>query len=245
MFNLEGKNALVTGATGGIGAAIATALYNQGAKVLLTGTKEDKLKSLASDLGERALKTRCDLSDEIQVCSLIKNATEMLGSVDILVCNAGITRDTLAMRMSNEMFDEVININLRTSFILNRDVLRGMMRSKWGRIINISSVVGHTGNPGQVNYCASKAGISGMSKSISQEVASRGVTVNCIAPGFIATPMTDVLNDTQKSQILSKIPNGSMGEPLDVGYAAAYLASNEAKYVTGQTIHVNGGMFAS
>lgn len=245
MFNLEGKNALVTGATGGIGAAIAKALHSQGAKVLLTGTKEDKLKSLSSDMGERSMQIPCNLSEEGQVSTLIKDATDMLGSIDILVCNAGITRDTLAMRMTNEMFDEVINVNLRTTFILNRDALRGMMRNKWGRIINISSVVGHTGNPGQVNYCASKAGISGMSKSISQEVASRGVTVNCIAPGFISTPMTDVLNDSQKAQITSKIPSGKMGEPSDIGHAAVYLASNEAKYITGQTIHVNGGLFTS
>ncbi|MCH9753310.1 MAG: 3-oxoacyl-[acyl-carrier-protein] reductase [Alphaproteobacteria bacterium] len=245
MFNLEGKNALITGATGGIGSAIATALYNQGAKVLLTGTKEDRLKSLAADLGERASQIRCDLSDEAQVGTLIKDATEIMGSVDILICNAGITRDTLTMRMSNEMFDEVININLRTAFILNRDVIRGMMRSKWGRIINISSIVGHVGNPGQANYCASKAGLAGMSRSISQEVASRGVTVNCIAPGFISTPMTESLNEMQKAQLLIKIPNGAMGEPSDIGYAALYLASNESKYVTGQTIHVNGGMFNS
>jgi len=245
VFNLEGKNILVTGASGGIGSAIATTLYNQGAKVLLTGTNEAKLASLASDLGERAFKLRCDLSDIAQVSNLIKNATEILGSVDILVCNAGVTRDTLAMRMSDEMFDEVININLRTTFILNRDVLRGMMRNKWGRIINIASIVGFTGNPGQANYCASKAGIVGMSKSMAQEVASRGITVNCIAPGFIESPMTNVLNDVQKSQILSKIPVGAMGTPMDIGYAAVYLASNEAKYVTGQTVHVNGGMFTT
>ena len=245
MFNLEGKNALVTGATGGLGSAIATALYHQGANVLLTGTKEDKLHALVSDLGERAKKIKCDLSDAEQVKGLINQASDILGSVDILVCNAGITRDTLAMRMTDEMFDEVIEINLRTTFVLNRDVLRSMIRNRWGRIINISSVVGFTGNPGQANYCASKAGIVGMTKSMSQEVASRGVTVNCIAPGFIESPMTAVLNETQKTSILSKIPSGSMGSPMDIGYAAVYLASNEARYVTGQTIHVNGGMFTT
>jgi len=243
MFNLEGKNVLVTGATGGIGSGVATALYHQGANVLLTGTKIEKLESLASDLGERAKHVRCDLSDVAQVGDLINKANEMLGSVDILICNAGITRDTLAMRMSNEMFDEVININLKSIFMLNRDVLRGMMRSRWGRIINISSVVAFTGNPGQANYCAAKAGVVGMTKSLSQEVASRGITVNCIAPGFIASPMTDVLNEDQKNTILTKIPSGAMGEPMDIGCAAVYLASNEARYVTGHTLHVNGGMF--
>jgi 3-oxoacyl-[acyl-carrier protein] reductase len=179
------------------------------------------------------------------VSDLINKADEILGSVDILICNAGITRDTLAMRMTDEAFNEVIEINLKTTFVLNRDVLRGMIRHKWGRIINISSVVGFTGNPGQANYCASKAGIVGMTKSIAQEVASRGVTANCIAPGFIESPMTSVLNDAQKSSILSRIPSGVMGEPMDIGCASVYLASNEAKYVTGQTMHINGGMFTT
>jgi len=245
MFSLEGKNALVTGATGGIGSAIATALYHQGANLLLTGTKEEKLLSLVADLGERAHKVVCDLADTNQVSDLINKANEILGSVDILVCNAGITRDTLAMRMTDEAFNEVIDINLRTTFMLNRDVLRGMIRNKWGRIINIASVVGFTGNPGQANYCASKAGMVGMTKAIAQEVASRGVTANCIAPGFIESPMTSVLNDAQKSSILSRIPSGAMGEPMDIGYASVYLASNEAKYVTGQTMHINGGMFTA
>lgn len=243
MFNLKGKNALVTGATGGIGAAISKCFYEQGANLLLTGTKEEKLKALASELGDRAKYTTCNLSDDEQVQNLVAKATEILGSVDILVCNAGITKDTLAMRMSEEAFDEVIKINLRSTFILNRDVLRGMMKNRWGRIINISSVVGYTGNPGQANYCASKAGIVGMSKSLAQESASRGITVNCIAPGFIASPMTDVLNEKQKEAILTKIPAGAMGSAMDIGAAAVYLASEEAKYVTAQTLHVNGGMF--
>jgi 3-oxoacyl-[acyl-carrier protein] reductase len=245
MFSLEGKNALVTGATGGIGSAIATSLYHQGANVLITGTKTEKLKSLASDLGERAQYVCCDLSEAAQIGDLINKANEMLGSVDILVCNAGITRDTLAMRMSNEMFDEVININLRSIFMLNRDVLRGMMRSRWGRIINISSVVAFTGNPGQSNYCAAKAGVVGMTRSLSQEVASRGITVNCIAPGFIESPMTAGLNEVQKAAIATRIPSGVMGEPMDIGFAAVYLASNEARYITGHTLHVNGGMFSN
>ena len=243
MFSLKGKNALITGATGGIGSAISKCFYDQGANILITGTREEKLKSFASELGERTKYTTCNLSEDDQVKGLVAKATEVLGSVDILVCNAGITRDTLAMRMGEEAFDEVIKINLRSTFILNRDVLRGMMRSKWGRIINIASVVGYTGNPGQANYCASKAGMVGMTKSIAQESASRGITVNCIAPGFIASPMTDVLNDTQKEAILTKIPAGSMGSAMDIGAAAVYLASEEAKYVNAQTLHVNGGMF--
>ncbi len=243
MFSLKGKNALITGATGGIGAAISRSFYNQGANLLLTGTKEEKLKSFASELGERAKYATCNLSDDEQVKGLISEATEMLGSVDILVCNAGITKDGLSMRMSEESFDDVIKINLRSTFILNRDVLRGMMRNKWGRIINISSIVGYTGNPGQSNYCASKAGVVGMTKSIAQESASRGITVNCIAPGFISSPMTDILNEKQKEAILNKIPSGSMGSAADIGSAAVYLASEEAKYVNAQTLHVNGGMF--
>lgn len=243
MFSLKGKSALITGATGGIGSAISKCFYDQGANILITGTREEKLKSFASELGERAKYTTCNLSEDEQVKGLVAKATEILGSVDILVCNAGITRDTLAMRMSEEAFDEVIKINLRSTFILNRDVLRGMMRSKWGRIINIASVVGYTGNPGQSNYCASKAGMVGMTKSIAHESASRGITVNCIAPGFIESPMTDVLNDVQKEAILTKIPAGSMGSAMDIGAAAVYLASEEAKYVNAQTLHVNGGMF--
>jgi len=242
MFDLEGKNALVTGASGGIGGAIAKALHDAGANVALSGTRLEPLEALAADLGERAHVLPCNLSDMAAVDALPKQAIEAMGSLDILVNNAGVTKDNIFMRMSDEDWQSVIDINLTSTMRLCRGAIRGMMKSRWGRIINISSVVGTTGNPGQANYAASKAGMVGMSKSIAYEVASRGITVNCIAPGFIATAMTDKLNDAQKEGILGAIPAGQMGTPLDIGAAALYLASNEAGYMTGQTLHVNGGM---
>ncbi|GGE40448.1 3-oxoacyl-[acyl-carrier-protein] reductase [Actibacterium pelagium] len=242
MFDLTGKAALVTGASGGIGAEIARSLHAQGATVGLSGTRTEPLEALAAELGERAHVLPCNLSDAEAVEALPKQATEAMGSLDILVNNAGITRDGLAMRMKDEDWDDVINVNLTSTMRLCRGVLRGMMKSRWGRIINIGSVVGVTGNPGQMNYCASKAGVIGLSKSLAQEVANRGVTVNVIAPGFIATAMTDKLNDAQKEGIMSVIPAGRMGEPSEIASAAVYLASPEAGYVTGATLHVNGGM---
>ncbi|WP_138510332.1 3-oxoacyl-[acyl-carrier-protein] reductase [Maricaulis alexandrii] len=242
MFDLTGKNALVTGATGGLGNAIARKLHAQGATVALSGTREAVLQELADDLGERAHVLPCNLSDAEAVDALPKQAAEAMGSLDILVANAGITKDQLLMRMKDEDWDQVIRINLESYFRLSRAALRGMMKSRWGRIIGITSVVGVTGNPGQTNYCASKAGMIGFSKSLAQEVAARGVTVNCVAPGFIASPMTDVLTDDQKSAILSKIPAGDLGSGDDIAGAVVYLASQEANYMTGQTLHVNGGM---
>ena len=242
MFDLTGKNALVTGATGGLGNAIARKLHAQGAAVALSGTREAVLQELADDLGERAHVLPCNLSDAEAVDALPKQAAEAMGSLDILVANAGITKDQLLMRMKDEDWDQVIRINLESYFRLSRAALRGMMKSRWGRIIGITSVVGVTGNPGQTNYCASKAGMIGFSKSLAQEVAARGVTVNCVAPGFIASPMTDVLTDDQKSAILSKIPAGDLGSGDDIAGAVVYLASQEANYMTGQTLHVNGGM---
>jgi 3-oxoacyl-[acyl-carrier protein] reductase len=242
MFDLTGKNALVTGATGGLGSAIARKLHAQGATVALSGTREAVLQELADDLGERAHVLPCNLSDAEAVDALPKQAAEAMGSLDILVANAGITKDQLLMRMKDEDWDQVIRINLESYFRLSRAALRGMMKSRWGRIIGITSVVGVTGNPGQTNYCASKAGMIGFSKSLAQEVAARGVTVNCVAPGFIASPMTDVLTDDQKSAILTKIPAGDLGSGDDIAGAVVYLASDEANYMTGQTLHVNGGM---
>ena len=242
MFDLTGKNALVTGATGGLGNAIARKLHAHGATVALSGTREAVLQELADDLGERAHVLPCNLSDAEAVDALPKQAAEAMGSLDILVANAGITKDQLLMRMKDEDWDQVIRINLESYFRLSRAALRGMMKSRWGRIIGITSVVGVTGNPGQTNYCASKAGMIGFSKSLAQEVAARGVTVNCVAPGFIASPMTDVLTDDQKSAILSKIPAGDLGSGDDIAGAVVYLASQEANYMTGQTLHVNGGM---
>lgn len=242
MFDLTGKNALVTGATGGLGNAIARKLHAQGATVALSGTREAVLQELADELGERAHVLPCNLSDAEAVDALPKQAAEAMGSLDILVANAGITKDQLLMRMKDEDWDQVIRINLESYFRLSRAALRGMMKSRWGRIIGITSVVGVTGNPGQTNYCASKAGMIGFSKSLAQEVAARGVTVNCVAPGFIASPMTDVLTDDQKSAILSKIPAGDLGSGDDIAGAVVYLASQEANYMTGQTLHVNGGM---
>ncbi len=242
MFSLEGKTALVTGASGGIGGAIAEALHAQGATVALSGTRVEPLEALRDKLGDRASVHPCNLSDLSAVDALPKSVEEALGSLDILVNNAGITRDNLFMRMKDDEWDQVVAVNLTATFRMCRGVLRGMMKRRWGRIVNITSVVGTTGNPGQGNYCAAKAGIVGMSKSLGQEVASRNITVNCVAPGFIATPMTDVLNDQQKERILQNVPIGKLGDPVDVAAAVAYLASNGAGYVTGQTLHVNGGM---
>jgi len=242
MFDLKGKNALVTGASGGIGGAIATALHNAGATVALSGTRLDPLEALAADLGMRAHVLACDLSDRAAVDGLTKLAAEAMGSVDILVNNAGITRDNVFMRMKDDDWATVLEVNLTSTMRLCRGAMRPMMKARWGRIINISSVVGTTGNPGQANYAASKAGMVGMTKSIAYEVASRGITANCIAPGFIATAMTDKLNEAQKDGILAAIPAHRMGTPQEIAAAALYLASNEAAYVTGQTLHVNGGM---
>jgi len=242
MFDLTGKSALVTGASGGIGAEIARVLHRAGAQVALSGTREAPLQDLAAELGERAHVLPCNLGDAVAVEALPKQAMEAMGAVDILVNNAGITRDNLFMRMSDEEWAQVIEINLTSTMRLCRGVLRGMMKARWGRIVNISSVVGATGNPGQGNYAASKAGMVGMSKSLAYEVASRGITVNCIAPGFIETAMTDKLNDEQKGKILAQIPAGRMGAPGEIAAAALYLASAEAGYVTGTTLHVNGGM---
>ena len=242
MHDLTGKNALVTGASGGIGSAIARRLHAAGAKVALSGTRQEPLESLANDLGERAYILPCNLNDMAAVEALPKQAIDALGSLDILVNNAGITRDNLFMRMSDEEWQSVINVNLTATMKLCKGALRGMMKSRWGRIINISSVVGATGNPGQGNYAASKAGMVGMSKSLAYEVASRGITVNVVAPGFIATAMTDKLADDRKEAILAQIPAGRMGAAEDIASAVGFLASDGAGYVTGSTLHVNGGM---
>ena len=242
MFDLDGKNALVTGASGGIGRAIAETLHSSGATVTISGTRIKPLEELANVLGERVHIVSCDLSNGVDVENLSKSALEKMGSIDILVNNAGITRDNLFMRMSDEDWSTVLEINLTSTMRLCRGVLRGMMKARWGRIINIGSIVGSTGNPGQGNYAASKAALLGMSKSLANEVASRGITVNCIAPGFVKTAMTDKLNDNQKEAIKSKIPTGRLGEASDIAYATLYLSSEEASYITGSTIHVNGGM---
>lgn len=242
MFDLTEKKALVTGASGGIGAAIAKALHAQGATVGLSGTRREALDALAADLGERAHVLPCNLSDPEAVAALIGQAGEAMGGVDILVNNAGLTRDNLALRLKDEDWDDVLNVNLKAAFILSRAALRGMMKARTGRIIGITSIVGTTGNPGQANYAASKAGMVGMSKSLAQEVAARGVTVNCVAPGFIATAMTDALSDDQKDKLNAGIPAGRIGTPEDIAAAVVYLASDEAGYITGQTLHVNGGM---
>ena len=242
MFDLTGKSALVTGASGGIGAAIARCLHGVGASVTLSGTRLAPLEALANELGARTHVLTCNLGDAAEVEALPKQAIAAMGAVDILVNNAGITRDNLFMRMSDEEWAEVIEVNLTSTMRLCRGVLRGMMKARWGRIVNISSVVGATGNPGQGNYAASKAGMVGMSKSLAYEVASRGITVNCIAPGFIETAMTDKLNDDQKCKILGQIPAGRMGHADEIAAAALYLSSPEAGYVTGTTLHVNGGM---
>ncbi len=242
MFDLNGKNALITGASGGIGGEIANALHSAGATVAISGTRLEPLQALASELGDRVHVLTCNLSDPAAVEALPKQAIEAMGSVDILVNNAGITRDNLFMRMSDDEWNSVIDVNLTATMRLCRGVLRGMMKSRWGRIVNISSVVGATGNPGQGNYAASKAGMIGMSKSLAYEVASRGITVNAIAPGFITTAMTDKLTDDQKSKILTQVPAGRMGDAAEIAAATLYLASSEAGYVTGATLHVNGGM---
>ncbi len=242
MFDLSGKNALVTGASGGIGGAIAKALYDAGASVGLSGTRIEPLEALAAELGDRAYVLPCNLSDAEAVIALPKQAAEAMGSVDVLVNNAGITRDNLFMRMSDDEWASVLDVNLTSTMRLCKGAIRGMMKARWGRIVNISSVVGATGNPGQANYAASKAGMVGMSKSIAYEVASRGITVNCVAPGFITTAMTDKLTDDQKSGILTQVPAGRMGDAEEIAAAVLYLSSPEAAYVTGATLHVNGGM---
>ncbi|MDO6727218.1 MAG: 3-oxoacyl-[acyl-carrier-protein] reductase [Cognatishimia sp.] len=242
MFDLTGKAALVTGASGGIGGEIAKALHAAGATVGLSGTRVEPLEALAAELGERAHVLPCNLGDAEAVAALPKAAIEAMGSLDILVNNAGITKDQIFMRMSDEEWQQVLDVNLTSAMRLCRAVMRPMMKARWGRIINISSIVGATGNPGQANYAASKAGMVGMTKSIAYEVASRGITANAVAPGFIATAMTDKLNDDQKEAINKQIPSNRMGTPAEIAAAVLYLASDEAGYVTGSTLHVNGGM---
>jgi 3-oxoacyl-[acyl-carrier protein] reductase len=242
MFDLTGLNALVTGATGGLGGAMARALHKQGASVTLSGTRREALEALAGELGARVHILPCNLADKDEVEALVPAAEAAMGQLDILVNNAGITRDGLFMRMKDDDWDQVLNVNLTSAFRLSRAALKGMMKRRFGRIIGITSVVGVTGNPGQGNYAASKAGMIGMSKSLAAEVATRNITVNCIAPGFIASPMTDVLNDKQKEAILSTIPAARLGEGEDIAAALVYLASREAGYITGQTLHVSGGM---
>ena len=242
MFDLSGMSALVTGASGGLGSAIAKSLAAQGARLALSGSNQAKLEAFAKELGGNHVTLVCDLSNAEQVDQLVPRAVEALGQLDVLVNNAGVTRDNLAMRMKDDEWDQVIRVNLEASFRLMRAAMKPMMRARFGRIISITSVVGVTGNPGQANYVASKAGLIGMSKAFAQEVASRGITVNCVAPGFMTSAMTDALTESQKEGILSKIPIGAMGSGEDIGAAVVYLASKEAGYVTGQTLHVNGGM---
>jgi 3-oxoacyl-[acyl-carrier protein] reductase len=242
MFDLTGRTALVTGASGGIGGEIARALHAHGAAIVLSGTRSEALESLKGELGCRVYAVTCDLHDPASVEALPRSAEAEAGKIDILVNNAGITRDNLFLRMKDTEWDEVIAVDLTAAFRLSRAVLRGMMKNRWGRIINITSVVGATGNAGQGNYAAAKAGLAGMTKSLAAEVASRNITVNCVAPGFIATAMTDVLNDAQRSAILARIPAGRMGSAADVAAAVVYLAGEAGAYVTGQTLHVNGGM---
>ena len=242
MFDLTGKSALVTGASGGIGASIARALHAQGAAVALSGTRVAPLEALAAELGERAFVVPGNLSEAAATEQLFKDAEAALGKIDILVNNAGLTRDQIAMRLKDEDWQSVIDVNLTAAFRLSRAAMRGMMKRRWGRIVNITSVVGVTGNPGQANYAASKAGLIGMSKSLAAELASRNITVNCVAPGFITTAMTDALNDEQKQKLLPAIPAGRMGQPDEIAAGVVYLASEEAAYVTGQTLHIKGGM---
>jgi 3-oxoacyl-[acyl-carrier protein] reductase len=243
MFDLATKTALVTGASGGIGSAIAAALHAQGANVVLSGTREDALEALKVKLGARAHVAPCNLADTASVEALPKLAETAAGApIDILVNNAGITRDNLFLRMKDEEWDQVIAVDLTAAFRLSRTLLRGMMKKRWGRIISITSVVGTMGNPGQANYAAAKAGLVGMTKSLAAEVASRNITVNCVAPGFVSTPMTDQLNDEQKNSLFARIPVGRFGQPSDIAAAVVYLASEEASYVTGQSLHINGGM---
>ena len=242
MFELEGKCALITGASGGIGGSIARALYTQGAKVALSGTRVDPLKALADDLGDRAFIVPCNLSDVDAVKALPQTASEKMGGIDILVNNAGITKDNLFMRMSEDDWHQVINVNLTSTMHLMKSVMRTMMKQRFGRIINITSIVGVTGNAGQVNYAASKAGMIGMTKSFAQEIATRGITANCVAPGFIETAMTAELPENVMKNMLDAIPQGRMGQADEIAASVAFLASNEASYITGQTLHVNGGM---
>ncbi|MDH3240510.1 MAG: 3-oxoacyl-[acyl-carrier-protein] reductase [Alphaproteobacteria bacterium] len=242
MFDLQGKKALVTGASGGIGGAIARAFHGRGAEVAVSGTRVEALDALAGELGERVHVVAADLSSPDEVERLAGDAAAALGGIDILVNNAGLTRDGLMMRMKDEDWQSVIDVNLGAAFRLSRAAIRGMMRSRWGRIISITSIVGTMGNPGQANYAASKAGLTAMSKSLAAEVANRGITVNCIAPGFIVTAMTDALKDEQRDRLLGAIPAARFGEAGEIAAAAVYLASEEAGYVTGQTLHVNGGM---
>jgi 3-oxoacyl-[acyl-carrier protein] reductase len=242
MFDLSGKAALVTGASGGIGGAISRALHQQGATVTLSGTRADALAELKASLGERAHVVIARMDDAGDIDRLAKEAEAAMGKIDILVNNAGITRDNISMRMKDEEWEKVLQVNLTGTFRLTRAVMRGMMRRRAGRVINITSIVGVTGNPGQANYAAAKAGLIGMSKSLAQELASRAVTVNCVAPGFIATPMTDILTDDQKKAILRRVPADRLGVPEEIAAGVVYLASEEAAYVTGQTLHINGGM---
>lgn len=242
MFDLTGKGALVTGASGGIGGAIARALHGQGAKVALAGRNRGALDALASELGDRVAVLEADLADAAAIEALAKGAEAALGAVDIVVNNAGLTRDTLMLRMKDEDWQTVIDVDLTAAFRLTRVALRGMLKRRWGRVVSITSVVGATGNPGQANYAAAKAGLAGMTKALAGEVAERGITVNCVAPGFIATAMTDKLNEAQRAAILGRIPSGRLGRVEDVAACVLFLASEEAAYVTGQTLHVNGGM---
>lgn len=242
MFDLSGKSALVTGATGGIGESIARALHAAGAELILSGRREEKLQSLAGELGSRVHIQTCDLGDGEQADALIGQAIEKAGKLDILVANAGVTRDKLLMQMKDEDWQDILRVNLESYFRLCRKAVRPMMKARAGRIIGITSIVGVTGNPGQSNYCASKAGMIGFTKSLAQEVASRGITANAIAPGFIESPMTDVLPDAQKTALLGQIPAGRLGQGSDIAAAAVFLASDAAGYMTGQTLHVNGGM---
>ena len=242
MFDLTGKGALVTGASGGIGGAIARVLHGAGASVALSGTRREALDALAAELGERAAVTPCDLSDAEAVGGLIADVEAAVGRVDILVNNAGLTRDNLALRLKDEDWQTVLDVNLSAAFRLCRSAMRNMMKARWGRIVNITSIVGVTGNPGQANYAAAKAGMIGMSKSLAAEVANRGITVNCVAPGFIETAMTDALGEAQHEKLLAAVPMGRLGTPEDVAACVVFLAGDEAAYVTGQTLHVNGGM---
>jgi 3-oxoacyl-[acyl-carrier protein] reductase len=241
MFSLQNKKALITGATGGIGGAIAKTLHQAGATLAISGSKQEKLNAVASELSG-SIPIVCDLSRLDSVETLIKEAEEKLGGLDILVCNAGVTRDNLSMRMKDDEWQQVLDVNLTASFRMTRAAMRGMLKRRYGRIIYITSVVGWTGNPGQANYCASKAGLTGMAKSLAQEVASRNITINCIAPGFIATNMTDALNDDQKTRINQTIPLGRMGTSDEIAAGALFLSSEQASYITGQTLHINGGM---
>lgn len=242
MFDLSGRSALVTGASGGIGGAIAKALHQAGAKLAISGTRLDALEALAGELGDGVQVLPCNLADPAETAALAGQAEEALGQLDILVNNAGLTRDNLSMRMKDEDWALVLEVNLTAGFRLARGAMRGMMKRRWGRIVGITSIVGVTGNPGQANYAASKAGMIGMSKSLAQEIANRGITVNCVAPGFIQTAMTDALDETQHERLLGAIPAGRLGLPEDIAASVVFLASEEAGYVTGQTLHVNGGM---